>query len=199
VPDVERRVRGEASGNDAQISEAAQSGRLEREVLATPSMNYDRVSHTLRLVEEPIVRDQEVMLPVQSGRPEGGTEIPVYEGGILSSSETQTDAASVLLDKELRFSETAQSLVETQTDTALVTNDKSYRKIATKNEAELPSTDKSYRESSASLSSLSQKGGPWPPCSQEDQRPCQSGLPVKATGASLGRVCLSEPYQSLKP
>jgi hypothetical protein len=68
-------VRGEASGNDTQISEAAQSGRLKGEVPATPSVNYDRVSHTLRLMGNSIVRDQEVMLSIQTGRPEGETEI----------------------------------------------------------------------------------------------------------------------------
>jgi hypothetical protein len=86
VPDVEGGgVRGKTPGNGTKISEGAQTGRLEGDVRATPIENYDRVSrgeqNTLRrsncIVGEgnPIVNNQEVMLLIRTGRPEGETEI----------------------------------------------------------------------------------------------------------------------------
>jgi hypothetical protein len=52
---------------------------LDGEVRETPSENYERFSRGEQNIDvgegQAIVRTQEVMLPIQSGRPEGETEI----------------------------------------------------------------------------------------------------------------------------
>jgi hypothetical protein len=78
VSDVEGGFREEATGNDTSIHEAARTGELEGEVQAIPSDDHDRVSlDTLRHEGNPVIESQEVMLPIQSGRLEGETEIQV--------------------------------------------------------------------------------------------------------------------------
>jgi hypothetical protein len=68
------------------------------------------------------------MLPIQSGNPKGETEIPVYDGVILSRRQTQTDTASVLRDKDCGINGITLSFNETQP----VMNDKCYRESCKK-------------------------------------------------------------------
>jgi hypothetical protein len=103
-------------------------------------------------------------------------EIPVYEGGMLSGSQTQAETISALPDKVLVFGETAQSLTETQSGTAPDLSETSCQEHC-------------YQEVvQPTMLPKSQQGGPRPECTQEDQRSCQFDFPVKATGASLGKT-----------
>jgi hypothetical protein len=152
VSDVEGGFREEATGNGTSVLEAVQSGELEGEVRVTPSEDHDRASrgeqNTLRRSNiqvgegNPIVGNQEVMLPIQSGRLEGETEIQdvkmsVYKDvtGDESRSQTRADTDSALLDStsdgtptfeeevEHVFRGTVQSFIETQSGKLLELND----------------------------------------------------------------------------
>jgi hypothetical protein len=177
VPDVEWWLRGETPGNRTRISEAAQTGRLEREVRATPREDYDRVSrgeqNRLRPSDvdvregNPIVRTQEVMLPIQIGKLGGETEILRIkeEGAELLGNETRK-ISRVGFEEPRGNSEQSELFQESKSRERLegITAEILRTEVTVQNE------------------------GPRPGCSQVDQRPCQPELPLKAIGASVGKT-----------
>jgi hypothetical protein len=109
----------------------------------------------------------EVMLPIQTGKLEMETEIlRVKEEGAELLGDRICEISRVKFERPGANSEQDARFQENET------------------RGSLGGVTAGILRSEA----VAQKGGPWPGCLQEDQRPCQSELSLKAIGASLGKT-----------